>query len=262
MRHGFWPLVHSYEYPWSSQSFPSDNTAGVSSRIFTVKNIYPIPWHWLLPLHASALLHWLLWLSSDTWKSSVSNFAEFKSFLLIMCIDAPESTTNSLSSGLILDGEGRHYVNEKDVFFFFFSVFWIFFANFHAASRAQCSCHYVSSWDRSSNFGAFGVRWWGSPGQNLLSDGFRSRTLAQRIVVLVSRTLRFGFCKVELFRKIDEDFGGSMSWNTQPKFFVSLTIATALFFAILFRPFAGLLFNSAVCEDALIPEFASRLCPV
>ena len=34
-----------------------------------------------------------------------------------MCIDVPESTTNSLSSGLILDGEGRHHfpVGEKKV---------------------------------------------------------------------------------------------------------------------------------------------------
>ena len=40
---------------------------------------------------------------------TVSNSAEFKSFLLIMCIDAPDFTTNSLSSGLVLDGEGRHH---------------------------------------------------------------------------------------------------------------------------------------------------------
>ena len=32
-------------------------------------------------------------------------------------------------------------------------------ASFHAASRAPCSCHSVSSWDRSSNFGALGLRW-------------------------------------------------------------------------------------------------------
>ena len=34
--------------------------------------------------------------------------AEFKSFVLIMCIDAPESTTNSLSTGLRVHGAGRH----------------------------------------------------------------------------------------------------------------------------------------------------------
>ena len=44
----------------------------------------------------------------------VSNSADFKSFLLIMCIDAPESTTNSLSSGLIVDGAGRHLFSESE----------------------------------------------------------------------------------------------------------------------------------------------------
>ena len=43
--HRFWwdkvfgPLDQSYEYPWSSRSFPSESTAGVSSRIFTVRDI-------------------------------------------------------------------------------------------------------------------------------------------------------------------------------------------------------------------------------
>ena len=31
-----------------------------------------------------------------------------------MCIDAPESTTNSLSSGLTVDGEGRHHFSEGE----------------------------------------------------------------------------------------------------------------------------------------------------
>ena len=39
LRYGLCPLVHSHVCPWSSQSFPSDKTAGVSSRSFTVKNI-------------------------------------------------------------------------------------------------------------------------------------------------------------------------------------------------------------------------------
>ena len=33
---GFGPLTPSYEYPCSSQSFPGDRTAGVSSSICTV----------------------------------------------------------------------------------------------------------------------------------------------------------------------------------------------------------------------------------
>ena len=42
----------------------------------------------------------------------VSISAEIKSFLLTMCIDAPESTTNSRSSGLRVDGAGRHQFSE------------------------------------------------------------------------------------------------------------------------------------------------------
>ena len=45
---------------------------------------------------------------------TVSNSVEFKSFLLIVCIDAPESTTNSRSSGLRFDGAGRHQFSEGE----------------------------------------------------------------------------------------------------------------------------------------------------
>ena len=44
----------------------------------------------------------------------VSNSAEFKSFLLIMCIDAPEPTTNSLSSGLRVDGASKRQFSEGE----------------------------------------------------------------------------------------------------------------------------------------------------
>ena len=54
----------------------------------------------------------------------VSNSAEFKFFLLIMCIDAPESTTNSRSSGLRFDA-GMHLFSqgEKNVALFFLLFF-------------------------------------------------------------------------------------------------------------------------------------------
>ena len=63
----------------------------------------------------------------------VSNSAEFKLFLLILCIDALESTTNSLSSGLIVDGEGKHHfsVGEKNAASRFTSNFRIFFCGGH-----------------------------------------------------------------------------------------------------------------------------------
>ena len=47
----------------------------------------------------------------DFVKISIS--ASLKSFLLIMCIDAPESTTNSLSSSFNVDA-GRHQFSEGE----------------------------------------------------------------------------------------------------------------------------------------------------
>ena len=38
-----------------------------------------------------------------------------------------------------------------------------------------------------------------------------------RATAFVNFTHKIGFRKSGLFRKIDEDFGGSISWNTQPK---------------------------------------------
>ena len=66
----------------------------------------------------------------------VSISAEFKSFVLIMCIDAPESTTNSLSSGLRVDFLGRHQFSEGEknaaLFFSFNSgYFWPASTLFH-----------------------------------------------------------------------------------------------------------------------------------
>ena len=84
--------------PFSSKSFPSDKTAGVFSRTFIVKNIsnsltYTITSSCVCtsPLAVMTIvgLHDFV---------NVSISAEFKSFLLIMCIDALESTTNSRSS--------------------------------------------------------------------------------------------------------------------------------------------------------------------
>ena len=159
----------------------------------------------------------------------VSISAEFKSFLLIMCIDAPESTTNARSSGLRFDGAGRHQFSEgqkNDALFFSFN-FRTLLASLHAASRAPCSFYSVSSWDRSSKFGAMGLRWWGSPGQIIPSEGFWSRMSAWRTTAFVNCTHRIGFCVSELFRKIDEDFGGTISWNTLPDCRVIFNMATA-----------------------------------
>ena len=79
--------------------------------------------------------------------------------VMIMCIDAPESTTNSLSSGFNVDA-GRHLFSgdEKNAAFSCSFNLNTLLASFHAASRAPCSCHSVSSCERSSNFDALGLR--------------------------------------------------------------------------------------------------------
>ena len=117
--------------------------------------------------------------------------------------------------------------------YFSLFIFKMLLASLHAASRAHRSCHSVSSWDRSSKFGALGLRWWGSPGQIIPSDGFWSRMLPRRTRAFVNFTHRISFRMFELFREIVVDFSGSISWITQPNCRVLFSIATALFITIL-----------------------------
>ena len=192
MRYCFWPLTHSKEYLFSSQSFQSHNTAGVLSTTLIVKNIsnsltYTVASSGICtsPLAVMTIvgLH-------DFVKVSIS--ASLKSFLLIMCIDAPESTTNSLSLGFNVDA-GRHLFSgdEKNAALSCSFNLKTFLASFHAASRAPNSCHSVSSREGSSNFGALGLRWWGSPGQKYLSEGFWSRILIWRAIAFFYKLDRF-----------------------------------------------------------------------
>ena len=173
MRCGFWLLIHSYEDPFSSQSFPSDNTAGVFSRTFIVKNFSN---SLTCTIASSCVCTSPLAVMTIVGLQGFVKYpfsASLKSFLMIICIDAPESTTNSRSSSLRVDA-GRHLFceGEKNVAHSCSFNFNTLLASFHAASRAPCSCHSVSSWDRSSKIGALGLRWWGSPGQIYPSGDF------------------------------------------------------------------------------------------
>ena len=85
----------------------------------SLSRICPILWHTLWPLHSSALHNCLLWPSSDFLMSSRFPIQRNSNpFLLIICIDALESTTNSRSSSLRIEGESRHQFpeSEKNVF--------------------------------------------------------------------------------------------------------------------------------------------------
>ena len=130
MRCGFRSLFQWYVYPCSSQSFPKESTAGVSSRSITLTNksncltssvasslVCKSP---LAVITVVGLLDVLM----------VSNSAELRSFLMTICILAPDSTTNSLSSGSFVDAAGKYpFLRGKAecslVFFFdLVNVFW------------------------------------------------------------------------------------------------------------------------------------------
>ena len=74
----------------------------------------------------------------------MSSSSELNSFLLIMCIDAPESTTNSRTPGLLEVGASITLAS--------------IFSKSHASLRALLSWCKVSSCDLASNFGAQGLR--------------------------------------------------------------------------------------------------------
>ena len=122
------------------------------------------------------------------------------------CVAAPESTTNSRSSTLKIDA-GKHLIfrNEKNVALWCSFDLNTFLASFHAASRAPCSYHSVSSCEHSSNFGV-GFTWT----KNIRPRGFGHL----RAKAFVNLTRWIGFGMSVHFRRID--FGGFMSWNTQP----------------------------------------------
>ena len=110
---GFRPLTHSWEYPWSSQSLPSDGTAGVSSSDCTVMkrwrswtNTCASSWFCTSPLAVNTTVGVLYLLLCPSLLS-------FILFLLIICIDAPESTTTSRSSGFVEASAGITFASTR-----------------------------------------------------------------------------------------------------------------------------------------------------
>ena len=90
----------------SSQSFPRGRTAGVSSRSITVTSrsnslTYTVASS-LVCTSPSAVITVVGLLDV----LMVSNSAELRSFLLTICKLPPESTTNSISSGSVVDAAG------------------------------------------------------------------------------------------------------------------------------------------------------------
>ena len=96
MRCGFWLLVHWFVCTWSSRSFSKERIARVSSRNITLTNksncLTYIVASSLVCTSPSAVITVVGLLDV----LMVSNSAELRSFLLTICMFAPESTTNSL----------------------------------------------------------------------------------------------------------------------------------------------------------------------
>ena len=196
-----------------------------------------------------------------------------------MCIDAPESTTNSLSSGLRFDAAGKHQFSEGRRMLLCLSplileLFWPASTLLHGHTALAILS--LSSWDRSSNFGALGLRWWGSPGQIIPSDWFWSRMSEWRAAAFANWTHRIGFRMLELFQNrwrlrrlqiLKYAFQLSCIWwvsiqNRSPcsvMLLIPLQHSHCTFVTILFRHFARLLFNLAMRIRALFTKSASIL---
>ena len=241
---GFWPLINSYEYPCSSQSFQSDKTAGVSSRTFIVKK-NPTLWRKLWPLHASALRHWLSWPSLDFSTSPKYPIQRNSSpFLLIMCIDAPESTTNSLSSGFRVNGAGRHFSEgEKNVVLFFSFNFYDIFGQ-----PPRCFTG-TSLWPFCLFLKPI-LKFW-SIGVTLMRITW-AKISERRILVsnfsVTRNSLRelntWGLRRLHILK-----YATQLSCNFQ--------FSHCTFVTILLRPFARLFINLAMRMRALFPKSAS-----
>ena len=201
----------------------------------------------------------------------VSISALLRYFLLIMCIDAPESTKNSLSSGLRVDAS-RHLFSksEKNAALRCSFNFDTFLASFHATSRAPCSCHSVSSSDRSSNFLNIGA--------TLMRFTWANHS-ERRISVTNFSLTRNGFCefytsdrfphvcalpenKIRRIHILKYATHLSCTWwvSVIKRFPCSWRLlfpfrhSHCIFVTILFRPFASLFFNLAMHKEHCSPN--------
>ena len=179
-----------------------------------VKNISNSLTYTMWPLHASALLHWPIMATvglHDFVKVSIS--VEFKSFLLIMCIDAPESTTNARSSGIRFDA-GKHLFCEGEKNAALFSPSMLeYFRPDSTLLHGHIALATLSLPETDAQI----LEHWGYADEDYLGKSHSKRWILVLNVssdvpsAFVNSTHRIGIDMVELFRKIDEDFGGSIS---------------------------------------------------
>ena len=223
MRCGFWPLIHSYEYPCSSKRFPKDRTAGVSSRTFFVKNICNSLTNCglFMRLHLKFLIQRN---SSPFCWSCTSTLRSPQQFLFpqVWGLMAQESTKFPKAGRLF---NVSHWI---------LGYVWRTSALLHG--------HIALAIPSLPETDPQILEDWGYSDEDHLGKSFQamdswSRMLAWRTTAFKNRTHRIGFSIFELFRKIDQEFGGSMSWSTQPNCRAISNKATALLSSYSFSTF-------------------------
>ena len=192
-----------------------------------------------------------------------------------MCIDAPESTTNSRSSGLRFDA-GKHLFSEGEKNAAVFCSF-----NFRTLLARAPSCFAGTLLLPLCLLLRPILKFW-SVGATLmmvhLGISYRAKDFGLEFWYDVQRpapvnfTRWIGFCMSELFRKIDEDFGGSISSNTQPNcrvfdescimLLILLQDNHCTFVTILFGPFCLAVHQTGDAHKSTFPQICnhSRTC--
>ena len=225
--HFWWVVVSDH---WSNGNytcdlrrvFPSERTAGVSSRSLTV-----------------------------TKKSNSLTYTVASSFVCTYAYLLGSPPQTSLSSDYIVDGKLHSSVGEKCV------AFALFFELTDVASLLSFSLllrsvlkFYRAGIALMRNFDLYFIQRW----------TIVSRIFAWRSAALVNRTRRIGPNTFAPFRKIIEDSGGSVSCNTQPNCRTSFAGATALLSPLFFGFFFGCS-STIQCENEhlspnLHPDFS------
>ena len=218
-------------------------------------------------MHCCALicLHFPIGCNNRCWVSGRSNSVHVRWVHIFPAQHVhwgPESTTNSLSSGFVEDGAGRHQTSEgeKNAALSFSSSLWILLTISRASLRhivlvaRFLPVFYPRTLEHKND--ARVVR----TSEQHPGDGhFLSRFFLRGVAFLFEKcTLRFGPEDFVLFRKIDLDCGGRKSWITQPICFWFFNKATDPFSTTFLWLFAGLTVNLSVPESALFAKFASR----
>ena len=213
-----------------------------------------------------------------------------------MCIDAPESTTNSLSSGFNVDaGRLLFSGDEKNVALSCSLNLNTFLASFHAASRAPCSCHslflkpILKFWSVGATL--MRVTWANISERRIFVSNFSVTRNSLRefhtldwfpqVCALPEKRLRrlhvlkyttqlpcirkstFWWISSQFlitsFHKLPRSIVTSI-WDGFPFMPISLfQHSHSTFVIIRFRPFRRLFINLTMCEWALLPKTATTL---